>query len=106
MSESVEMEIIVDSCNLEEAEEATRSIHQAKDESGLGTEGAHVAAQDVVSKKQAEVPNVNVDANGERQDAGRISSRENWIILLFASFILVLMFGMVVFILLRLLKQV
>ena len=105
MSESFEMETIADSCNLDEAEEATRSV-QGPDEEELDMSRVYAAAPDAGSKKQTDVDNVNVHANGERQDAGRISSREHKIILLFGSLILVGMFGMVVFILLRLLKQV
>ena len=105
MSESVEMETIADSCKLDEAEEATRSV-QGQDEEELDMSCVYAAAQDAGSKKQTEVDNVNVDANGERQAARRISSREHKIIFLFGSLILVVMFGMVVFILLRLLKQV
>ena len=106
MSETAEMETITDYCKLSEPEETTRSIYQAQDETGLDTEGAHVAAQDGGSKKQTEVDCDNAQANVELQDAGRISSRDHKIILLIGSFILIVMFGMALFILLRLLKQV
>ena len=120
MSESVEMAIVEDSykpdscamkgtdltsCVLDAKDETTRSVgvqHEKVPDAACG----YAAAQDPCSNKQTKLENVSVDVDVERQNAGRISSRAHTISLLFGSFIIFLMFGMLVFIVLRLLKQV
>ena len=104
MSESIEMETVAAVCKLNEGDETTGSV-QGQGEKEQDTASMHAADQDAGSLKPTEVDNANAEANVERQDAGRISSRERKIILLFGSFLLVVMFCMAVFVLLRLLKH-
>eukprot|EP00117_Sycon_ciliatum_P026095 scpid106277/ scgid21502/ len=120
MSESIEMATVADSSQddscllkethlassaLKEADETTTSVdgQEEKEQDGARVQAA---AQDPCKNNQTAASNVDVEVNIESQNAGRISARAHKIFVLSGSFVMVLMFGMAVYIVLKLLKEV
>ena len=110
-SESIEMAAVPDSynhnsCQVTETDLASSvlgetdiTIRSEKGEEDRTPDAGSVqaAAQDACSDTKTVECNVNVAVNVQRQNAGRISTRAQNILVLFGGIIMVLMFGLAIY---------